>query len=69
MQGHEGKHQGLSGKVEGLGGKCGQQTLLWLPQEGPGKAGYMGLELVGLGNFRGIGAGPSGLVTGLGVIK
>lgn len=64
--------QGLSGKVEGLGGKCGQETLLWLPQEGPGKAGYAGLELVGLGNFRGlwgIGAGPSGLVTGLGVIK
>ena len=58
-------------KVEGLGGKCGQETLLWLPQEGLSNTEYTGLELASLGNFSGlwgIGAGPSGLVLGLGVI-
>lgn len=38
-QGREGKDQGGSGTAEGTGGKCGQETFVCLPQDGPGKAG------------------------------
>ena len=58
-------------KGGGRGGDCGQEPLLWFVRERMGKAGQTGLGLTSLSNFGqlwGIGALPSCLVPGPGVI-
>ena len=55
-----------------LGGKCGQESSLWFLWERTSEAGEAGLGLASLDNFSGlwgIGAVPSGLVPGSGMIR